>query len=111
MIDAGRSVHVVRPRRDFDAAQFWHSDVQDEQVGVVFLAETQRLQPVARLSDHGQTGGLEQPSSATPDNAVVISQQHAHVVTPQYLRAVAPEPPPWFPHRLPVRWSSSPEAP
>ena len=56
----GRPIHLVRPSGDFDAAQFWHADVQDEQVGMVLLAETHRLQPVARLSDHRQASGLEQ---------------------------------------------------
>ena len=57
---AGRMVHLARARRNLDAAQLRHPDVQDNQVGSMLLAETRRLQSVTRFSDHRQAGGLEQ---------------------------------------------------
>jgi hypothetical protein len=58
MTPRGRS--ILCPRHYFDAAQSRHPDVQDERVGVVFLAETHCLQSVAGVSDHRQASGLEQ---------------------------------------------------
>ena len=55
-----RSIEFLRPRRDFNAGEFRHADVQDHQIRMVLLREPDRLQAVGGLGDHGNAGRFEQ---------------------------------------------------
>ena len=72
----------MRARGDFESSQFRHADIKDQQVGAQFFTKPHRLQPVRGLGDYGIVSGLEQALEPTPDDGVVISQQHAHVLAP-----------------------------
>ena len=52
-------------------------------LGLVLLAEPQRLEAVGGLGDDRQARlALEQAAQAAPDDAVVVSQQHAQARPP-----------------------------
>ena len=79
MMTAGGRSSFCDSRRDFDPVHLGHPDVDDERLGLMLLAEPQRLEAIRRLGDDGQARvALEQAPQAAPDDAVVVSQQHAH---------------------------------
>ena len=86
-----RALEFLRPGGDVDAVQFRHPDVEDQQVGLMFRRQPQRLQTIGGFGDHGQPGlALEQRAKAAADDAVVVSQQYAQVASPfPQIRAVA----------------------
>jgi hypothetical protein len=49
-----------------------HSDIQDEQIGLIGLAETDGFQPIGCLGDYVQPKGLENANHCLPDNLVII---------------------------------------
>ena len=51
MITRGRPIELLRPRRDLDAAQFRHADVEDDDVGLVLLAQPHGFEAVAGFGD------------------------------------------------------------
>ncbi len=76
--DRRRPRQLLRPRRHLDAVHLRHRDVDDQHVGLVLLAQAQRLEAVRRFRHHGDAGlGFEQAAQAAPDDAVIVSQQHA----------------------------------
>ena len=66
-------LELLDARRDFDAVQFRHRDVEDEHVGQVLGAQPHRFRAICRFSDHGDAGRFEQPAQAAADDAVVVS--------------------------------------
>ena len=82
MITRWRPFDFLRPRRDLDAVQLRHADVEDQHVGLVFVAQPQRVESVGRLADDRDARlGLQQAAQAAPDDSVVVSQQHAQAAT------------------------------
>ena len=47
----GRPIELLRSRGDLDAAQFRHADVEDDDVGLVLLAQPHGFQAVAGFGD------------------------------------------------------------
>jgi hypothetical protein len=73
---------LLRTSRHLDPAQLGHADIEDDQVRQMFFAQRQCLQTIAGLRDDRLAGGFQQPSKPTADDAVVVSQQHAHARSP-----------------------------
>ena len=51
-------------------------------VGLMLLAEPHRLEAVGGFGDDRQSGRLEQAAQPAPDDAVIVSQQHAQAAPP-----------------------------
>ena len=67
---AGRPIELLRSRRDLDAAQFRHADVEDDDVGLVLLAQPHGLQPVAGFGDD-RAGRLTSSSPRNPRRTIL----------------------------------------
>ena len=80
--DPGRTLHFLCARRHLDAAQFRHRNVQNQQIGVLLLAESDGFEAVRRLCDNGDVGGLEQSPQAPADDGVIVSEQHSQGAPP-----------------------------
>ena len=62
----------------------------DQQIREKFLAEPQRLETVGGLAHHRDIRfAFEQTPEAAPDDAVIVSQQHAQAWSPVRPRAAA----------------------
>ena len=79
---AGRPIELLGARGDLDAVQFRHADVEDDDVGPVLLAQAHRFEAVAGFGDHREAGCFEQAAQSAPDDAVIVSQQHAQAAPP-----------------------------
>ena len=75
--------HFVCARGHFDAAEFRHRNVQDQQIRMLLLAQSYGFEAVGRFRDDGDTGGFEQSAQSSPDDAVIVSQQDAQGVPPR----------------------------
>ena len=108
---ARRPVELLRARGHLDAVQFWHPDIENQQVGPMLLAESHRLETIGGFSDHGETRLLQQTSQSAANDAMVVSQQHAQARPPGQPPAAAAESPAWCLGRARWRLSARREAP
>src|SRR4029078_11362715 len=66
-------IELLRARSHLNAAQLWHADVENDDVGTLLLAEFDRFESVGGFGGHRKNGRLDQTPDTAASGTVVIT--------------------------------------